>query len=201
MKKRSSIKEYLQDHPEYEVEITTLIQLVRSFSDFKETIKWSFPVYTVQNKNVVGIGAFKSYVGLWFFNGSFINDKYGMLINAEEGKTKAQRQMRFKDLSEIEQNRDIILDYCNQAIENQKMGLTIKPEKKKDLEIPEILQLELNNDVKLKQGFEAMTNFKKREYCEHIADAKREATKQARLKKAISMIRQGIGLHDKYRNC
>ncbi len=37
---------------------------------------------------------------------------------------------------------------------------------------------------------------KQREYCEHIANAKREATKQNRLEKIKPMILQGIGLNE-----
>jgi uncharacterized protein YdeI (YjbR/CyaY-like superfamily) len=38
-----------------------------------------------------------------------------------------------------------------------------------------------------------------REYAEHIASAKREATKQTRIDKVLPMIVSGVGLHDKYR--
>jgi uncharacterized protein YdeI (YjbR/CyaY-like superfamily) len=38
-------------------------------------LKWGIPTYTVNGKNLVGIGAFKTYVGLWFFNGSFLKDE------------------------------------------------------------------------------------------------------------------------------
>jgi len=67
-----------------------------------ETIKWSAPVYTFEGKNLVGLGAFKSYVGLWFFQGSLLNDKKKKLINAQEGKIKALRQWRFNSVKEIE---------------------------------------------------------------------------------------------------
>ena len=36
-----------------------------------ETEKWGAPIYTHNNKNVIGIGGFKSYFGIWFFNGVF----------------------------------------------------------------------------------------------------------------------------------
>ena len=38
-----------------------------------ETIKWGTPVYTHINKNIIGVGSFKSYFGIWFFNGVFLN--------------------------------------------------------------------------------------------------------------------------------
>jgi uncharacterized protein YdeI (YjbR/CyaY-like superfamily) len=39
----------------------------------------------------VGIGGFKSYFGLWFHQGALLTDKAGVLINAQEGRTKALR--------------------------------------------------------------------------------------------------------------
>jgi uncharacterized protein YdeI (YjbR/CyaY-like superfamily) len=40
-----------------------------------ETIKWGIPVYTHTNKNIISIGGFKSYFGIWFFNGVFLKDE------------------------------------------------------------------------------------------------------------------------------
>ena len=58
-------------------------------TELLETIKWGVPVYTLNDKNVLGMGAFKSYVGIWFFQGAFLDDPQKKLINAQEGKTKA----------------------------------------------------------------------------------------------------------------
>ena len=43
------------------------------------------------------------------------------------------------------------------------------------------------------------TQMTQREYCDFIADAKREETKLKRLDKVIPMILKSIGLNDKYR--
>ena len=50
-------------------------------------------------------------------------------------------------------------------------------------------------------SFNNLTRYKQRKYCEHIVTAKREATKTSRLEKIKPMILQGVGLHDKYKNC
>ena len=41
-----------------------------------EMTKWGGSVYTHKGKNIVGIGGFKSYFGIWFFNGVFEQQKY-----------------------------------------------------------------------------------------------------------------------------
>lgn len=130
----------------------------------------------------------------------FLKGEHDLLTNAQEGKTKALRQMRFNDASEI--NQDLVLAYVNEAIANQKAGKEIKPERKvKAVIIPKELEDYLNNDQDLRLAFEALTPGKQREYCEHIASAKREATKQSLLEKITPMILNGVVLNDKYKNC
>ena len=157
-------------------------------------------MYDLNGKNVVGLGAFKNHFGVWFFNGVFLKDKNNLLVNAQKGKTKALRQMRFESITDI--NKDVVLAYVKEAIGNQKAGKEIKPDRsKKETIIPDELQTELSSSNELKASFNNLSPSKQREYCEHIATAKREATKLSRLEKIKPMILQGTGLHDKYKNC
>lgn len=195
MRKVNSVEEYISLYPEYKNELELLREIANS-TGLEETLKWSIPTYTVEGKNVAGIGAFKSYVGLWFFNGSFLADKSKVLINAQEGKTKGMRQWRFEKIEDID--RDLIRDYIFEAIENEKKGLKIKPEKKA-LVIPDELDQALKSNAELMTAFEQFSDFKKKEFAEHIGEAKREATRLSRLEKCKPMILRGEGLHDKYR--
>lgn len=129
-----------------------------------------------------------------------MKDEQKLLINAQEGKTKALRQMRFTSINDIDKNA--VLHYVKEAIENQKAGKEIKPNRtKKKTIIPIELQQILDNDSNLASNFKAIIPYKQREYCEYIATAKRDATKRNRLEKIIPMILNGIGLHDKYKHC
>lgn len=166
-------------------------------TELEETIKWGVPVYTHKGKHVVGMSAFKSYVGLWFFQGAFLKDSKKILINAQEGKTKALRQLRFTSTEEIDYN--VIKEYIAEAIQNQKDGKEIKPDKKNPLIISGELKSVLETDPTLKTTFEQLKPFKQREYAEYISEAKRKETKRKRLDKIIPMIKQKIGLSDKYR--
>lgn len=199
MKKVYSVEEYIEVNSHWQEELDILREIVLK-TELEESIKWSAPVYHLGKKNVLGIGAFKNHFCLWFFNDVFLKDAHNLLTNAQEGKTKALRQMRFNNASEI--NQDLVLAYVKEAIANQKAGKEIKPERKvKKVVIPKELEDYLNNDQDLRLAFEALTPGKQREYCEHIASAKREATKQSRLDKITPMILNGVGLHDKYKNC
>ena len=161
-----------------------------------ETTKWGGPVYTYNNKNIVGLGGFKSYFGIWFYNGVFLKDEKKLLINANEENTKSLRQMRFNSANEIDEK--LILSYINEAIEIEDKGLFI-PKEKKETIIPTILEVELDKNSLLKEKFNSFTPYKQREFIEHITSAKQEKTQITRLEKIIPMILEGKGLNDKYR--
>lgn len=162
-----------------------------------ETLKWGIPVYVAHDKNIAGICAFKSYFGIWFYQGALLDDNKNMLINAQEGKTVAMRQWRFTEHDRIDEQ--LILSYLQEAIENARSGREIKPAKSKPLELPIELKQALYNDHMLKQQFESLSISCKREYAEYIAEAKKEETRLRRLEKTIGLILQKKGLHDKYK--
>ncbi|WP_025665504.1 YdeI/OmpD-associated family protein [Aquimarina megaterium] len=196
MQKNKSVEEFISKNEEWK-EALEILRSIMLTTEMKETIKWGVPVYTVNDKNVIGIGAFKSYVGIWFYQGVFLEDKAKKLLNAQEGKTKGLRQWRFNSTDDID--KKLILQYVTEAIRNQKDGKEIKPERSKTIEIPSELLTALNANDNLKKSFEQLTPFKQREYSEYIATAKREATRISRLEKINPMILDGIGLNDKYR--
>jgi uncharacterized protein YdeI (YjbR/CyaY-like superfamily) len=74
------------------IEILLVLRDIINTTELKETIKWGVPCYTINGKNVLGLGAFKSYVGIWFFQGALLNDTAKVLRNAQDDKTKAMRQ-------------------------------------------------------------------------------------------------------------
>ncbi len=197
-KKVSSVEEYIETNEKWS-EALTLLRSIMLQTELEETLKWSIPTYTINNKNVCGIGAFKNHFGVWFFNGVFLKDEHKLLRNAQEGTTRGMRQLNYTSIDDVDKN--LLLQYVKEAIENQKAGKEIKPNRgKKETIIPEELQNTLNKNTELQTAFNALSPYKQREYCEHIATAKREATKLSRLEKITPMILQGIGLNDKYKN-
>ncbi|WP_299121605.1 DUF1801 domain-containing protein [uncultured Tenacibaculum sp.] len=193
------VVQYITDKNNWTQELN-LLRSVLIELPLEETIKWGSPVYVYKGKNIVGMSAFKNYCGLWFFQGSFLKDGQKVLENAQEGKTKAMRQWRFYKIEEIDV--ELLKSYVLEAIKNSEEGKELKPKKNtKPLIIPNELQSELDKDEKLKESFEKFTLSKKREFTDHISEAKREATKLKRLEKIIPMILNGVGLYDKYKNC
>ncbi len=195
MKRYKSVDAYINDQDQWKDELIRLREIFHT-TEFEETLKWSIPTYTINGKNVAGMAAFKNYFGIWFFQGVFLRDEKNVLINAQEEKTVAMRQWRFSSMDEIDEK--LIKAYLAEAIQNQKDGKEVKPQKK-PLVIPEQLQAALDKDASLSKAFEKFSLSHKREYADYINEAKREDTKQRRLEKIIPMILESVGLNDKYR--
>lgn len=186
---------YKKEHP-FKAGILFLREIALK-TEAEEDFKWNIPVYTLNGKNVFGICKFKHHFGVWFFNGVFLKDPEKILENAQEGKTKGMRHWKFQNLDEVDPKT--VLGYMEEALENQKKGLEVKPEKTKKIELPELLQSELSKDAALKSAFEKLTPYKQKEFCEYLTEAKQEKTKLRRLAKILPMIKSGAGLNDAYR--
>lgn len=197
MKTHATADQFFATAKQWKAELSELRSILRAMKDLEETVKWGAPVYTLDGKNVVGLGGFKSYFGLWFFQGALLADRKKLLVNAQEGRTKAQRQMRFHSRDEIE--RKVIEGYVKEAIGLAKRGAEIKPERGKPVQVPAELQAALRGRKKAGAAFDALTPGKRREYAAYVAEAKRDETKRKRIDKILPMIESGIGLNDRYR--
>ena len=196
MQRFETVQEYLAGHDEWRPLLERL-RAVLNETDLEETVKWGQPCYTIGGKNVAGLGAFKEFVSVWFFQGALLRDEHGVLVNAQEGRTKAMRQWRYKNEDEI--NNELLGAYVIEAIENQRQGREIKADRKKPLEIPEALAAALAGNNGAREQFDALAPGKRREYAEYIAEARREETRKRRLEKIMPMILAGHGLNDRYR--
>ncbi|WP_343485727.1 YdeI/OmpD-associated family protein [Allomuricauda sp. d1] len=197
MDKSEKIEAYYSKEHHFKEGINQLRVLALK-TEAEETYKWSLPVYTINNKNVFGICRFKDFFGVWFFNGALLSDQKKVLRNAQEGKTKAMRHWNFTSSQKIDENG--VFNYMNEAIQNQKDGKVLvvgKPQKK--FEIPEILKTSLSENPALKKAYDNFSLSKQREFCEYIQEAKQAATKSRRIDKILPMIKDGVGLHDRYR--
>lgn len=190
-------KFYKEEHP-YNKGVNELRDIALKCG-LKETYKWNFPTYTLNDKNVIAIGKFKAHFGVCFFNGVYLKDPKKVLENAQEGKTKAMRHWKFKSEKDIDYEN--LKNYILEAIENQKKGLQFTPEKKSttSFKLPSYLLNALEQKNDFKKAFYSLSPYKQKEYAEYISSAKQEKTKISRLKKIIPLILEHKGLNDKYR--
>src|SRR5690606_17206790 len=137
-------------------------------------------------KHVIGWAGFKDFFSLWFYNGVFLEDKEGVLVNASEGKTKALRQWRFTDVNQMDEKK--ILAYIEESIQTVKDGKEIEPQKTANPTPDGLLKLALDTDKPFRQAFDVLTPGRQREYIGYIAEAKQEKTKKTRLAKIRPLV-------------
>ena len=123
MSDADKIEAYFQKEQPFREGLLRLREIVKT-TKLSETLKWGAPIYTVNNKNVIGILAFKNHFGIWFYHGSLLKDASQVLENAQEGKTKFMRHWKFTSLEDI--NEPLILSYINEAILLQQNNLIPK---------------------------------------------------------------------------
>lgn len=189
-------EKYVWDKVNQWAEELGLLRAIIQKTELVETKKWGGEIYTLNNKNVLGIGGFKSYFGIWFMNGVFLKDEAKVLVNANEGVTRGLRQWRFTSANDV--NEKLLLHYIQEAIANEKAGLSIKPTKKEAMHCS-FFAVQLEQDRDLSTAFEQFTPYKQKEFWEYMATAKQEKTKITRFDKIKSLILEQRGLNDKYK--
>ena len=113
MPAKKTVDDYMAQAMHWPDELARIREILNGTA-LSETVKWGMPVYTHNGKNIVGIGGFKSYFGLWFFEGASLADEAGVLMNAQPGKTKAMRQWRMSSAGEIKPT--LIRRYVREAM-------------------------------------------------------------------------------------
>lgn len=193
-----TVEEYILKSGIWQSALHMLRELMLSL-EMEETIKWGTPVYCISSRNVVGIASFKSYTGLWFYQGVFLEDQKKKLVAASGGSTRGLRQWRFSSADEIEADLDLIIEYVKEAIENARSGKEIKPRRNEPFNLPPELQEVFQSDQELEKLFLLLSNSKQRDFAKYIDQAKRPATRKKRLEKSLPLIREGKGLMDQYK--
>lgn len=94
----------MQHNSQWTEELEMLAAIIATMP-LEKAIKWGAEVFTYNGKNVVSYGGFKNYCTIWFYNGVFLEDKYKVLVNAQEGKTKSLRQWRFSSKADIDEQK------------------------------------------------------------------------------------------------
>ena len=160
-----------------------------------EELKWGTPCYTLNQKNIVLIHAFKAYCAVLFFKGALLADENNMLIIQSEN-VQATKQARFTCVDDILKSKNELKALIYQAIEVEKAGLKVELKKTKDFEIAAEFQHKLDHFTGLKTAFEKLTPGRQRAYLLYFSSAKQAKTREARIEKYIPTILEGKGLDD-----
>ncbi len=194
MEKNLKVEAFMQREKKWKDEFELLREIIHE-CDLEEDYKWMHPCYTLKGKNVVLIHGFKEYCALLFHKGSLLKDPEKLLIQQTKN-VQAARQLRFTNVDQIKEQRDIIKAYVEEAIELEKSGAKVELKKTEEYEMPVELQEQLDQNSNLKEAFYNLTPGRQRQYIYYISQAKRPATCVSRVEKYIDHILDGKGLND-----
>jgi uncharacterized protein YdeI (YjbR/CyaY-like superfamily) len=161
----------------------------------EEQIKWGVPCYSLKNKNICMVSAFKDDACLSFFKGALLNDENGLLQKPGEN-SQASRMLKFNSVKKIADQRTEIKSLIFQAIEIENLGLKIEFNQKNHLVYPDELLQAFEHDEAFRKAFEALTPGRKRSHILHYTSAKQEKTKVSRIEKSRSSVFAGKGWNE-----
>jgi uncharacterized protein YdeI (YjbR/CyaY-like superfamily) len=158
----------------------------------REELKWSVPVYTFEDRNVLIVSAFNENCVLSFLKGALLRDENKILEKPGEN-TQGGRVVRFTDLQKIVELETVLKDYIREAIEVEKSGEKVKLKTLDEHEIPAELEAKFAENPEFKAAFDRLTHGRKRSYYIHISQAKQPKTRIERIEKCVPKIFQGKG--------
>jgi uncharacterized protein YdeI (YjbR/CyaY-like superfamily) len=177
----------------WDIELFELRKIILK-SQLKETTKWGMPVYTLNDKNVLAIAAFKEYCCISFFKGPLLNDEFN-LLEAPGENSKTFRQIRITKSATVKSLQKKIEAYIKQAISIEQAGVKLeKPANNEPLPV-ELLEV-FKKKKPVHKAFLSLTPGRQRGYILFFNQAKQTATKISRIEKAIPSILAGKGMHD-----
>lgn len=163
--------------------------------DVVETIKWGFPHFDYKGM-MCGVASFKAHCSLGFWLGrQVLGDEM-----SDEAMGQFGRLTSVKDLP----NKTTLKKYIKKAMALNDAGVKLsRPAAKKGaapkpVVVPPELAAALARHEGAKAVFDAFSPSHKREYCEWIAEAKRDETKAKRVEQAIEMLAEGKARNWKY---
>ena len=187
------LEPYYDNLPKWKPELLLLREICIS-CELKEELKWKAPCFTFEGKNILILHAFKDYFGIGFFKGALIKDINNLLQFPGENSHHS-KILKFQSSQEIVSYDENIRRFIYEAIEIEKKGLKVIPEKN-EKELPsELIEVFQKNTI-FKQAFETLSPGKKRGYLLYFSGAKQSQTKLDRIHKMMPRILLGKGIQD-----
>jgi uncharacterized protein YdeI (YjbR/CyaY-like superfamily) len=189
-----SVDGYIRKKKKWQKELNELRRIILD-SPLTEEVKWRVPVYTLNGKNVVFLGAMNEWCGVSFLKGVLMKDPKRILQLPGEN-TQTVRIVRFTGVQEILDLEPVLKAYIREAVELEKSGVKPKLKKITEHKVPDELQKKLNEDPAFKAAFRALTPGRQRGYMIYFAGAKQSKTREARIEKCTPRIMSGKGMLD-----
>ena len=196
--KDKRIDEYISKSAEFAKPILNhLRKLVHEgCPEVHETIKWSMPFFEYKG-TLCNMASFKQHCAFGFWKSALMKDSKEMKGKNELAMGHFGKITSLTDLPPDDKIIALIKEACRLNEDAKKMPAKKKAEKR-EIEIPEAFQKELNKNKKASAAFIAFSPSHKYEYLEWITEAKTEETKNKRIALTMEWLTEGKSRHWKY---
>jgi uncharacterized protein YdeI (YjbR/CyaY-like superfamily) len=188
-----AVDEYIEQSDRWSREMAAL-RAVLLGCGLVEEFKWSKPCYGHDGSNIAIVQEMKDFLALMFFKGALLEDPEGVL-EAQGPNSRSAKRVRFTTVEDVSRLTGPVEALVAAAIDAEEAGLEVEPAPPPEL--AEELRARLEADPGLRSAFESLTPGRQREYNLHISDAKRPATREARIDRCTPRILDGLGLRDR----
>jgi uncharacterized protein YdeI (YjbR/CyaY-like superfamily) len=149
----------------------------------EESIKWQSPFFDYKGP-VCFMAAFKEHAVFGFWKGK--------LLFGSEDKGAMGHFGRITSLNDLPSDKEMV-GYIKKAADLNERGVQPKRARRgtQKVTVPADLKAALTKNSKAKETFENFSYSHKKEYVDWITDAKREETRQKRLKTTIQWLSEG----------
>ena len=202
-KKIKEVTQYINDSADFAKPILKRLRKLchEASPKLDEAIKWGCP-YFEYNGLVVGFARFKNHVSFGFWKSKEMNDPNNLFTR---GAKASMCNVQIKSLDEMPSDK-VLLKYIRAAVKlNEPAALAKQAKKKKKAagkkpppQVPATLARALSKKKKAREFFETLSPSAQRDYCEWIAEAKRDSTKEKRVATAIEWLSEGKKRNWKY---
>ena len=157
-----------------------------------EEWKWG-PHYSYAGM-VCGFGAFQKHVKVTFFNGAGMKDEKGLFNHCVDNEFSRSIKYNMGDAVDSA----ALAAYVQEAVSLNAGGFK-REIKDKTVSVPPELTAALQKSKEAQTFFEGLGYGYKKEFAEHVSEAKQEKTKEARIAKIVGLCAEGKTLNHKYK--
>ena len=201
------IDSYIADSAAFAQPILTRLRALvhESCPEVVETIRWSMPSFSYRERPLAQMAAFKQHCSFGLWNGGAMTAGGGPsdIGTPGTGDRVMARLDRLTSLDDLAPAETIMAGVRASAAliasgeRPKRAARAVRPE----AEIPPALAAALAQDAAAAATFAAFPQSCRREYCDWVAEAKRDATRDKRVGEAVAMLREGKRRNWKYENC
>lgn len=187
------IDEYIAAAPGFAQPILAAIraQLRAACPALDETIKWRMPFFTYKDRPLANMAGFKGHASFGFWKREGAGEAEGM---GEFGKLRS-----LDDLP----SAAVIAERVAAAVALIDAGAParVRSAEPAPAEVPPALAEALAADAQARATFDAFPPSGRRDYCDWVAEAKRDDTRSRRIAQTIAWLREGKRRNWQYERC